>query len=276
MDESVYELGINILPVGVRPCRRFQEQISDYGSDGRPCFLWEELRHKQILRNDPTVLQICSTCSLNIFQGSEGCKGPIYGLDSFLRAVARLAPESPWVNMEFTGECLEASVTAELAANLDELEEIFDSQQWKVAQMYQDDEPIIDYFEDGSSRPRFVPWNGEAPPSLVYGNDGYQVYLCAHGIIVKSNFEDAQPHVFKSLHRTDNGAYGVTAQGETINFQTTMARYPEWDKEDPRSYGDLRFEDLTAAEVFRDSLDTLMVFTGMAVSAKTGIFIRQL
>lgn len=242
--------------------------------DGRPRFEWEALRHKMILDNDQTVVQVCASCPLNIMQGAEGCKSTLYGLDIFLAAVARLAPDSPWANLELDSTALNAAVTRELLGDLQELEVLFGSTTWKVAQLFEDGEPALHYFDDGSSRPKIFPWNGEAPPHLINANEGYQLFLCAHGLVVKSNFDDPIPHVFVKLTREPGGVTGTTAQGETIGFNMSMARYPEWDKENPRGYGELRLVDMNAAEVFRDTLDMLMVFTGVASQAETGVIIN--
>ena len=53
----------------------------------------------------------------------------------------------------------------------------------------------------------------------------------------------------------------------------TMAHYPEWDSEQPRAFGELRMVQMNAAEVFRDTLDILAVFTTIATQAETGFII---
>ena len=276
-DDTVYEIGIDIIPVRVRPCQPYQERISDYGSDGRPHFEWEEMRHKKILFGDESLDAVCAECTLNIFQTAEGCKSHLYGLDIFLRAVARLAPDSLWAGITLeTKNYFDAQRTIELAEDLSHLDQIFTNSTWKVAQLWAYDEPVMEYFEDGSSRPRFYPWNGEAPPSLINANEGYQIYLCAHGILVKSNYEDVGAYTYTKLLRDESGVSGLTKDGETINFRSLMARRPEWDKDEPNAYGELRFVEMSAAEVFRDTLDMLMVFSDVARQSKTGFYLNIL
>lgn len=268
---DIYEISINVLPVASRPCRHFQESIAEYAMDGRPRFEWEAMRHQMILYEDQTVPLICASCPMNILQGPEGCKGTLYGLELFMRAVARLVPDSPWANLETSEEPISAADTRVLCKELDSLEQVLSKSKWRVAQLYADGAPLTEFFSDGSERPKLYPWNGEAPPSLINSNEGYQLFLCAHGIIVKSNYEDPVPHVFTRLTRDGSGVYGTSDKGETVGFQSVMAHYPEWDKENPRGFGELRSVELNAAEVFRDTLDMLQVFTGVAGSAETGI-----
>ena len=273
---TLYQIALDILPVGGRPCRMFQERIAEYGMDGRPRFEWEAMRHRMILRGDPIIATVCGHCQLNLLQGAEGCRGTLENFDMFLRAVARLAPESPWANLPLDQEPLSAEATRHLYRDLAKLETIFASSPWKVAQLFRHGTPLQDEFPDGSTRLRLHPWNGESPPHLIASNEGYQLFLCQHGLIVKASFEDPVPHVFVKLWRDGSGVFGQTAQGETVGFQMAMARHPEWNPEEPRSEGELLLTELPAAEVFRDTLDMLAVFAGVAGEAETGILIYPL
>ncbi len=272
----LYRIAIDILPVGGRPCRRFQERIAEYAMDGRPRFEWEAMRHRMILHGDPLIAQVCSMCSLNLMQGPEGCQGTLEGFEVFLRAVARLAPESPWSDLPLNEEPFTAERTRELYRELENLEGVFAAAPWKVARIFREGAPLLEEFPDGSTRPRFFPWNGESPPHLIATNEGYQLFLCPHGLIVKAHHEDPVPHAFQKLWRDPSGVFGQTAQGETIGFQMAMARYPEWDPEDPRAQGELVLTEMPAAEVFRDTLDMLAVFTGVAGEAETGFLLHPL
>lgn len=270
-DDTVYEITLNIIPVRIRPCKPYQEKISDFAPDGRPRFEWETMRHKKMLYGDMAVDATCADCSINIMQCGEGCKSLIYGLEVFLKAVACLVPDSLCASINLEAEnSFDAARTVELADDLAKIEQVFNSSNWKVAQLYAYDEPVMEYFGDGSSRPRFYPWNAEILPCMISGNEGYQIYLCTDGIIVKSNFDEGGSHIYEKLVRDDSGVRGVTKEGENVPFQALMDRYPEWDKEDPRSDGELRFVELNAGEVFRDTLDMLMVFTTVARNSKTG------
>lgn len=273
---GLHQLAIDILPIGGRPCRPYQERISDYGSDGRPRFEWESMRHRLILQGDPAIAVVCAGCPLNLMQAPEGCKSTLEGVEIFLRAVARLHPESLWTQLPLDRDALGAETTRELYRDLQKLEEVFARTPWKVAQLFRDGAPVAEEFGDGSSRLRFYPWNGEAPPHMISSNEGYQLFLCPHGLIVKALYEDPVPHVFVKLWREPGGVFGQTAQGETVGFQMALARYPEWDREDPRGLGELVMTDMPAAEVFRDTLDMLSVFTGVAGEAETGIVLYPL
>ena len=272
----LYQIALDILPVGGRPCRFYQERIAEYGMDGRPRFEWEAMRHRMILYGDPAIAQVCAPCPLNLMQGPEGCRGTIEGFDVFLRAVARLVPESPWSDLPLDQEPLSAERTRALYRDLANLERVFSSSPWKVAQLFRHGVPVVEEFPDGSTRPRLYTWNGESPPHLISSNEGYQLFLCPRGLIVKAHYEDPVPHVFLKLWRDGAGVFGQTPQGETVGFQMTMARYPEWDPDEPRAAGEIVVTELPAAEVFRDSLDMLSVFAGVAGEAETGILLYPL
>ncbi|MBQ7501167.1 hypothetical protein IJT93_00430 [bacterium] len=269
-DNTIYEIILDIVPVRMRPCRPYQEKISDYASDGRRRFEWETMRHNKLLRGDNTVDNICAECAINILQTAEGCKSAVFGLELFLKAAARLSPDSVWAGLTLEQENnFSVQKTMELAEDIIKLEKIFSENTWKVAQLWAYDEPVMEYFEDGSSRPRYFTWNGELQPFPIYSNEGYQIYLCSNGILVRSNFEDTSSHIYSKLVRDETGVFGMSKEGEKVVFKPVMARCPEWDKEDPRGYGELRFVDMNAADVFRDALDMLIVFTDVAHKAKT-------
>ena len=270
-DDTVYEIALNIIPVRIRPCKPYQEKISDFASDGRPRFEWEIMRHKKVAFGDTSIDETCADCSINILQCGEGCRGPIYGLDVFLKAVAHLMPDSKWASLNLEPENdFNAIRTLELAYDLNKVELNFENNNWKVAQLYAYGEPVMEYFDDGFSHPRFYPWNGETPPFLISGNEGYQIYLCQHGIIVKSNFDEGSANVYDKLVRDENGVSGITKDETVVKFTPLMGRYPEWDANDPHAYGELRFLDMKASEVFRDTLNMLTVFTEIARNSKTG------
>lgn len=271
---SSHEIGVDILAVEGRPCRPYQERIEEYAMDGRPRFAWEVLRSRWILGQDPAIVEICASCPLNIFQGAEGCRGTVEGLDLFFKAVGRIAPDSPWNDFPLDGRPVDSGTNRRLHAALAELEERFEGTPWTVAQVYRDGRPLVELLSDGTSRPRFYPWNGEAPPEIITSNTGYQVFLCPHGLIVKATYEDPVPHTFRKLWRDESGVFGQSAGGETVGFQMSLAHYPEWDPEEPTAPGELVMSELPASQVFRDPLDVLSVFTGVAQEADTGIWIR--
>lgn len=274
MEIESHTISLDIIPIAMRPCRSFQERIADYTDDGRPRFAWDELRIYKMLRGDPRLDSICAECPFNIFQTPEGCKGTIFGMEIFLRVVSRLAPDSRWAQLTLDDDKpIPMLMTRVLAREFDDIERRFASSQWTVAQLFREDVPVMDYFDDGSYRPRLAPWNGLARPHLINSNEGYQIFLCAHGLIVKSNYDDPSPYVFTKLTRDSSGVFGTTAQGERVPFPMTMAHYPEWDSEQPRAFGELRMVQMNAAEVFRDTLDILAVFTTIATQAETGFII---
>ena len=67
----------------------------------------------------------------------------------------------------------------------------------------------------------------------------------------------------------------LTANGETVGFTMSMARYPTWGFESLPGC-ELSLEALPANQVFQDVLDVLEVFCGVAQEYETGILITTL
>ena len=66
---------------------------------------------------------------------------------------------------------------------------------------------------------------------------------------------------------------GESVSGDVIGFQMSLARLPAWDPQDQAAEGTLEMTAYPADEVFREQLDLLEVFTGLAVQAETGILV---
>lgn len=277
MAALAHEVMLDIVPVANRPCRPFQERIAEYALDGRPRFEWESMRHRFILQGDPTILHVCTPCPLNVFTGPEGCKGRVDGLETFVRAVGRICPDSSWVSLPLDGSLVDLALARQLHAEVPALEEAFATYAWPAARVFRDGQPLEEELPDGSSRPVYFAWNGEGPPSLVASNDGYQIYMSAHGLIVKATYEDPVPATFRKLWREERAVYGLTTDGQTIGFQMSLARLPEWDPQLPQgSRGELVMGEMPAATVFRDPLDIMEIYVGLALDADTGFWIKPL
>ncbi|MEW6280324.1 MAG: hypothetical protein AB1758_16970 [Candidatus Eremiobacterota bacterium] len=271
-----HRLEIDIFNVPMRPCRGPQELIYEFYHDGKPRFDWDRMRQNWIFVQNPEILTYCEPCPLNVFQGVEGCKGEIDHLEPFLRAVAELAPDSPLNDLSLDGSPVPADLTRAMRADLPKVEQALKGRRWPVAQVFREGLALREYFPDGTNRQLFYAWNGEGPPALIAVNEGYQIYLSQHGLIVKATYEDPVPTAFRRLVRNGRTVSGEALNGESIGFQMSMARYPAWDPQDPNVDGSLELTTFPADEVFREVLDLLDVFSTLASHAETGLVVTPL
>lgn len=268
-----HRLELDIFNVPFRPCRGPQEQIYEFYHDGKPRFEWDRLRQNWIFVQNEAILEYCEPCPMNIFQDVEGCKGNVEYLEPFLRAVAEVAPDSPLNELPLDGTPVTVEENRAIRADLEAVEKALRARMWPVAQVQRPDGPLREYFPDGGNRLLFFPWTGEGPPSLISVNEGYQIFLSQHGLIVKATYEDPVPTTFRKLIRQGRGVSGESTSGDVIGFQMSLARLPSWDPQDKDAEGSLEMTAYPADEVFREQLDLIEVFTGLAVQAETGILV---
>ena len=266
----VWDISVDIFPVGSRPCRVSQEKISDYLPDGRPLFEWERLKQAYAFHDFPKVLEFCDNCFLSVFGGLEGCGGPVEDLDIFFAAINELAPDSPWNEIAQDGTPIFPEVVRELSVDLDRLRTRLHSTEWPIAQPRFQGIPIREQLLDGPGRRQFYAWNGEGPPALITHNDGYQVFFSKHGLLVKATYDNPLPHTFLKLWREASGTHGLSANGETIRFPVQRGQMPSWADETPVG-AELVSEAIPTDEVFADIFDILEVFCGMANQFDTGL-----
>lgn len=268
-----HRIELDIFNVPFRPCRPPQEQIYEFYHDGKPRFEWDRLRQNWIFVKDPAILAFCEPCPLNVFQEVEGCRGEVDYLEPLLRAVAEVAPDSPLNDLPLDGTPLTVEENRVLRLDLENVERALKGRRWPVAQVLRPDGPLREYFPDGGDRLLFYPWSGEGPPNLITMNEGYQIFLSQHGLIVKATYEDPVPTTFRKLTRQGRSVSGESVTGDVIGFQMSLARLPVWDPQDATADGSLEMTTYPADEVFREQLDLLDVFTGLALQAETGILV---
>ncbi len=274
-NSKTFEIALDIFQVAYRPCRAPQEKIYDYHMDGRPQFEWERFRQMFILEQNPKIWTYCENCPLNIFGQVEGCRGKIENLDIFFRALNELVPDSPWCKVSRDGAPVNAAEVRELAIHLEYLQSKLGEVTWPVAMPRQDGHPYHEVEDESESPVCYYAWNGEGPPGLIFSNDGYMIFLSRHGLLVKATYEDPVPHAFRKLWKEGRGVFGLTANGETVGFTMSMARYPTWGFESLPGC-ELSLETLPANQVFMEVLDVLEVFCGVAQEYETGILISSL
>lgn len=269
-----WELSIDIFAVQGRPCAQPQEIIVDYYSDGRPLFKWEAMRQALAFRGQEEILDYCEPCHLSVFGDLEGCKGPVSNFDIMFRAFNELVPDSPWNEVPVDGTPIYPEQLRELAPALVWTREQFQEKSWPVAQPRFEGVTFGDggYYTD--ARAQFFGWDGQGPPALLDFNDGYQVYLSRHGLLVKATHGSPIPHTFSKLWREEKGFFGLSSSGETVSFQVTRGNYPSWGL--PNDPGvELVTESVSADVAFVEELELLDVFVSLANQLDTGLLIRS-
>ena len=269
-----WEIAIDIFAVQGRPCAEPQEIIVDYYSDGRPLFQWEALRQALAFRGKEDILDYCEPCPLSIFGGLEGCKGPVNNFDILFRALNELVPDSPWNEVPTDGSPIYPEQLRELTQALGWTKQQLAEKSWPIAQPRYLGVPFGDGDFIPGNRPQFFGWDGQGPPALIDYNDGYQVYLSRHGLILKATHGSPIPHTFSKLWREDKGFFGLSSNGDTVNFQVTRGHYPAWQL--PNDVGsELVTESISADRAFEEEIELLEVFVELANQLDTGILIRS-
>lgn len=277
-----WELALDIFGYGFRPCRGPQETIYEYHMDGRPRFEWEYLRQLYIIEGNPTIVDYCADCPINIMAEVEGCKTQVDNLDIFFRALNELTPDSHWAKLPRDGTPVPSHQTAILLADLLALKDRLKELTWPVAVPRENGQPYYDQIEEETEtgevfvkqgRINLYAWNGEGPPGLMFLNEGYTIYLSRHGLMVKPVGQDPIPYIFKRLWREDLGVFGEDTRGEQIGFDVLVGRYPTWGAS-TESGTELCFESMPAATVFAEILDLLEVFCSIAEEFEIGFLIK--
>lgn len=270
-----WEISIDIFAVQSRPCAGPQEVIVDYYNDGRPLFQWEAMRQAYAFRGDETVLvDYCEPCPLSVFGGLEGCKGPVVNFDTLFKALNELVPDSPWNEVPIDGTPIYPEQLRELADALPWTREKLRDKTWPIAQPRLLGEPYGDGGYGTEARAQFFGWDGFGPPALIDFNDGYQVYLSRHGLLVKATHGSPIPHTFSKLWREERGFFGLSSSSETVGFQVTRGHYPSWQL--PNEVGvELVTESISAEAAFIEEIELLEVFVELANQFDTGLLIRS-
>lgn len=271
-----WEIAIDIFGVDGRACREPQELIVDYYTDGRPLFQWEAMRQDLVFQGNTTIMGYCEPCPLSVFGGLEGCRGPINNLDVLFRALNELVPDSPWNEIPTDGSPIYPDQLKDLALSLRWTRQQLNKQSWPIAQprMFGVSYAEGDFDPDLDARPQFFGWDGHGPPALLDFNDGYQVFLSRHGLLVKASHGTPIPHTFSKMWREEQGFFGLSSSGETVGFPVTRGSYPSWGLLNDVG-AELVMESVPADEAFVEELELLEVFVDVANQLDTGILIRS-
>lgn len=269
-----WHMAVDIFSVEGRPCRIPQERIVDYYSDGRPLFQWEAMRQALVFQGDTEILNYCEPCPLNIFGGVEGCRGPVNNLDVLFRAFNELVPDSPWNEVSTDDTPIYPEQLRELSVALNWTKEQLGKHSWPIAQPRMFGVTYGDGDFDAEARPQFYGWDGHGPPALLDFNDGYQVFLSKHGLLVKASHGTPIPHTFSKLWREERGFFGISSSGETIGFPVTRGSYPSWNLINDVG-AELVMESIPADRAFVEEFEMLEIFVEVANQFDTGILIRS-
>jgi hypothetical protein len=269
-----WEMAIDIFGVDGRACREPQERIVDYLGDGRPVFMWEAMRQELAFHGNTTILGFCEPCPLSVFGGLEGCRGPIANLDILFRALNELVPDSPWNEVPVDGSPIYPDQLRDLALSLRWTKQQLHKHNWPIAQPRMFGVTYGEGDFDPEARPQFYGWDGQGPPSLLDFNDGYQVFLSRHGLLVKATHGTPIPHTFSKMWREERGFFGLSSNGETVGFPVTRGSYPSWGL--PNEVGaELVMESVPADDAFVEEFEILEVFVELANQLDTGLLIQS-
>jgi hypothetical protein len=276
MLKSLHQMEIDIFKVQWRPCRVFQETISDYYLSGKPRFEWESMRQLWLVRGAGRFAQVCGPCPLCITPVPEGCKAKMEGLSTFLKVVESIAPGALFLRYGYDSIVFDFEATQDLWDDLLDIRHVMESTRWPIAHAFNDGEPSYIVRADGRISYVCYEWEGLEEDTYIYGNEGYVLSLTKSGINVKENFGNVFPDSYRRLYREGYSVYGENEEGKLTSFPPVKGKIPEWDAEASRRGGELVFLEPPLRDVYKDILGTLADYMKAALAAETGICVRAL
>jgi hypothetical protein len=270
MKRSQHRVDIDIFNVPYRNCRPYQERIADYYRDGRPRFEWEKIKQNMVLRGDDTVEVVCAPCPLNLMQTVEGCGIVVEGLTTFMGVMSHAKPDSMLVRYSYSDDVLTSDDARLLHRELEKLTPLLETMRWPVAQMFdRNGEPRME--EGNVERYAMIEWEGGEAETFIFSNAGYTVAVGESGIIVRESLGDAPPQRFKRLVKVGANVYGETVDGQELPFRPVEECTPAWETGPVFGFGELRFVEMSLWEIFRDVVESLLVFSSVAMQHNTGL-----
>ncbi len=272
MKKIPFKIEINISQVPNRFCRFYQEQIYEYTAEGKARFEWDRIKQEYIIYQNPTILDVCDPCPLNILLEAEGCKGELYEFDTFLKVLGIVKHDSiilqkNALNCEFTSE-----ETEQLIREMEDLQDQGKMLTWPVAQVFfADGSPAVSEESFKSKNLVYYEWSGDDNDIYVTSNKGYHIGLTGEGIILKKNYGETIEETFNILSRKGMRVTGQTVAGKKVPIPMNRTQLPEWFPDDPGGDSELRFTELPISDVFRDVFDMIIVFGKAAMEHFTGV-----
>lgn len=274
MHRSLHLIEIDIFQLAYRACRPFQERIADYYMSGRPRFEWEKLREKMLMEGDSGMVNVCASCGLNILAEAEGCKVRVEGLTTFLGIVAGLVPQTRLVGFSFSDDVLSRDDTRVLHEEIERLSLTMTEVMWPVAQIFVGGEPLLD--EAASCGVQFTEFLGGEAMTVLYSNRGYTVGLDKDGLVVAESLGSAMPERFVRVWKDGANVYGETVGGRLFPFMPIENELPAWDDSPIFASSELRLVELPLLDIFADVVESLLVFSSVALANNTGLRVQML
>lgn len=274
MVQSLHLIEIDIFRVPTRPCRHYQERIAEYYLSGKPRFEWDKMRQKNLMEGDLAIERVCETCNLNLLGGAEGCKIRVEGLDSFLRMLAQIRPETTLTRYSFADDLLGRDDAEAVYDEFQVLSELLVGVTWPVAQIYDRGEPRPNS-SGGMRRNEYFEYQGGDEETFIYSNSGYAVALARDGLVVRESLGAALPERFVRLWKDGASVFGETVGRRVLPFLPLEDQLPAWDDSGPFFPTELRFEELPALEIYGDIVETFLVYAPAAAHQNTGLKITQ-
>lgn len=269
MHRSLHLVEIDIFQIGHRACRGFQERIADYYNNGRPRFEWERLRQKHLMERDQTIVGVCAGCGLNVLADAEGCKVRIEGLTTFLGILSAVDPNHQLGGFSFADDTLSRDDTRQLHDELERVSEALADVKWPVAQIFVNGEPRPDPI--GMRPALFYEFEGGDRITTIYSNKGFTVGLGRDGIEVDESTGTNLPERFTRLWKDGANVFGETIGGRMMPFLPVGNELPAWDDSPMFTRSELRLIELPLLDIYADAVDSLSVFSSVALSNNVGL-----
>ncbi len=273
MSRSLHLVEIDIFHVAYRPCRVYQERIADYYLNGRPRFEWERMRHRMLMQGDETIKNVCESCGMNILGDAEGCQIRIDGLTTFLGIVNQLEPHNHLMGFSYADDALSRDDTQRLHEEVERLSGSLGDVKWPVGQIFKGGEPLPD--PNGFRPALFYEFEGGEQMTPVYSNRGYTVGVARDGLVVCESLGEVMPERFCRLWKDGANVYGETIGGRMMPFLPVENEVPAWDDSPLFSSSELRLIELPLVEIYADAIESLLVFSSVALSNNTGLRFSQ-
>lgn len=269
MLRSLHLVEIDIFQVAYRACRTFQERIADYYNSGRPRFEWEKLRQKHLMEGDQTIVGVCASCGLNVLADAEGCKVRIEGLTTFLSILNTIDPHHQLGGFSFADDVLSHNETRHLHDELERISQVLLEVKWPVAQIFVNGEPRPD--PTGMRAALFYEFEGGSGVTTIFSNKGFTVGLGRDGLEVEETGGVNLPERFSRLWKEGANVYGETVGGRMMPFLPVGTELPAWDDTPMFSRSEIRVIELSLLDIYADVIDSLSVFSSVALSNNVGL-----
>lgn len=269
MLRSLHLVEIDIFQVAYRACRVHQERIADYYNSGRPRFEWEKLRQKHLMEGDRTIVDVCGGCGLNVLADAEGCKVRIEGLTTLLSIVNSIDPHHHLGGFSFSDDVLSRDETRHLHDELERISQVLADVKWPVAQIFVNGEPRPD--PTGMRAALFYEFEGGTRVTTIFSNKGFTVGLGRDGLEVEESSGVNLPERFSRLWKDGANVYGETVGGRMMPFLPVGTDLPAWDDTAMFTRSEIRVIELPLLDIYADVIDSLLVFSSVALSNNVGL-----